>query len=241
MLSPLNRPEVPTNKILAALPAMDYERLLPNLKRVELQHSQVLFRAGEVIEFVYFPEASMVSLISDIASGDCAEVGVVGFEGMTGISCILGVDRSPYQGLVQYPNGAMRMTVQDLRKEFNLGGKLHERLLRYVQALLVQTSQVAACNALHSVSERLARWLLMSHDRCESNDLPFTQEFLGFMLGTRRATVTEAAIVLQAEGYIQYRRGHIRILDRDGLIEHSCECYTIIKTEFDSLIADRRL
>ncbi len=237
MLSPLSLPEPPKNKILAALPTMEYERLLPNLKPVELKHSEVLFRAGEIMEFVYFPNSSMVSLISETAAGDCAEVGVVGFEGMAGISCILGVDRSPYLGLVQYPNGAMRMTVQDLRNEFNLAGKLHTRLLRYVQGLLLQTSQVAACNSLHTVSERLARWLLMSLDRCQCKDLPFTQEFLGYMLGTRRASVTEAAIVLQAEGYIHYRRGHINIIDREGLVDHSCECYPVVKTEFDLLIA----
>jgi len=237
MLSPLSLPEPPKNKILAALPTMEYERLLPKLKPVELKLSQIVFRPGEVMEFVYFPDSSMVSLISETAAGDCAEVGVVGFEGMAGISCILGVDRSPYQGLVQYPNGAMRMTVKDLRNEFNLFGKLHAGLLRYVQGLLLQTSQVAACNSLHSVSERLARWLLMSLDRCQCNDLPFTQEFLGYMLGTRRASITEAALVLQAEGYINYRRGHIKILDRDGLIDHSCECYPVIKTEFDLLTA----
>ena len=237
MLTPSNLPETPKNKILASLPTVDYERLLPKLKPVELKHSQVLFRAGEVMEFVYFPDSAMVSLISETAGGGCAEVGVVGFEGMAGVSSILGVDRSPYQAVVQYPDGAMRMTVEHLRKEFDLAGKLHARLLRYVHGLLLQTSQVAACNGLHSVSERLARWLLMSLDRCQCYDLPFTQEFLGYMLGTRRASVTEAAIVLQAEGYIHYRRGHIKILDRDGLIDHSCECYAVIKTEFDLLIA----
>jgi CRP-like cAMP-binding protein len=189
------------------------------------------------MKYVYFPNSSMISLIAQTASGESVEVGVVGFEGIAGVSCVLGVDRSPYEALVQYPNGAMRMSVRHLRSEFDGGGALHARLLRYVQGLLLQTSQIAACNRLHVVSERLARWLLMSQDRCQCEELPFTQEFLGYMLGTRRASVTEAAVVLQAEGYIQYRRGHIKILDRPGLLEHTCECYPIVKTEFDFLIA----
>jgi CRP-like cAMP-binding protein len=179
----------------------------------------------------------MVSLISSTASGDSVEVGVVGFEGMAGISSVLGVDESPFRAIVQYPNGAMRMTMQDLRKEFSRGGAMQAGLLRYAQALLLQTSQVAACNRLHTISERLARWLLMSQDRCQCDDLPFTQEFLSLMLGARRPSVTEAAVVLQAEGYIHYRRGHITIVDRPGLLEHSCECYEVVKNEFDSLTA----
>jgi hypothetical protein len=202
----------PKNRILASLPTRDYERLSPQLKPVELHHSQILYRTG-----------------------------VVGFEGVAGISCVLGVDKSPYEALVQYPNGALRMRVADLRTEFKLAGVLHSRLLRYVQGLLLQTSQVAACNRLHTVSERLARWLLMSQDRCLCEELPFTHEFLSLMLGTRRASVTEAAIILQAEGYIHYRRGHIKILDRPGLLDHTCDCYPVVKTEFDLLIAPSKL
>ena len=225
------------NRILAGLSAIETERLLPQLTPVELHFGQILYGSGEVMEHVYFPDSSMVSLISATAGGDCVEVGVVGFEGMAGVSAVLGVEESPYEALVQYPNGAMRMSVSDLREEFNLGGALHARVLRYVQALLLQTSQVAACNRLHTLSERLARWLLMTQDRCKSDDLPFTHEFLGYMLGTRRPGVTEAAIILQAEGYISYRRGNIKLIDREGLIEHSCDCYPVIKTEFDVLVA----
>ncbi len=225
------------NHILASLPGCDYERILPHLQRVQLHHSDILFKAGDDMKYVYFPESSMISLIAQTVAGESVEVGVVGFEGIAGISCVLGVDRSPYEALVQYPDGAMRMSVHDVRAEFDRGGELQARLLRYVQGLLLQTSQIAACNRLHVVSERLARWLLMSHDRCQCDDLPFTQEFLGYMLGTRRASVTQAAVILQAEGYIHYRRGHIKILDRPGLLDHTCECYPIVKTEFDLLIA----
>jgi CRP-like cAMP-binding protein len=230
-------PDRPKNRILATLPATEYERLLPKLTPVQLQHSQVLYQSGEVMKFVYFPNASMVSLISSTATGESVEVGVVGFEGMAGISAVLGVDESPFEALVQYPNGALRITVKDLREEFNRGGALQARLLRYAQALLLQTSQVAACNRLHTISERLARWLLMSQDRCLCDELPFTQEFLSLMLGTRRPSVTEAAVILQTEGCIHYRRGLIKITDRDGLLDHSCHCYPVIKTEFDLLNA----
>jgi CRP-like cAMP-binding protein len=223
------------NHILSRLPYEDYERLRPHLEPVELRHSQVLHEAGEVMEYVYFPENSMVSLISRTAAGESVEVGVVGFEGIAGISAILGVDRSPHEAMVQIPDGGTRMEVRVLREEFKRAGALHDLLLRYTQGLLLQTSQVAACNRLHSVSERLARWLLMSYDRCACADLPFTQEFISLMLGVRRAGVTEAALILQAGGYINYRRGHIRIIDREGLEQYTCDCYTIVKAEFDSL------
>lgn len=185
---------------------------------------------------VHFPEKSMISIISHTAAGESVEVGVVGFEGMGGISSVLGVDKSPHELLVQFPDSAMRLQVSVLRDEFKRGGALHDMLLRYTQSLLLQTSQVAACNRLHSISERLARWLLMSDDRCQCQDLPFTQEFLSLMLGVRRAGVTEAAIILQAEELIHYTRGHIQIRDRAGLEEYTCECYQVIKDEFDLLV-----
>jgi CRP-like cAMP-binding protein len=224
------------NHILASLPPEDYQRLAPHLEQIELPHGQIIQEAGSQIEHVYFPQRSMVSLVSHTVEGQSVEVGVVGFEGMMSISAVLGVDKSPHEMLVQIPNGAMRLPVRALRDEFKRGGALHDRLLRYTQGLLLQTSQIAACNHLHSVSERLARWLLMSYDRCECEDLPFTQEFLALMLGVRRAGVTEAALILQAEESIDYKRGHIRILDRQELMEHTCDCYKIVKKEFDLLI-----
>lgn len=236
-----NEPRPPNkNHILASLPPEDYERIAHHLVPVQLTHGQIVQEAGEPIEYVYFPHNSMISLVSQTLEGESVEVGIVGFEGMEGISSVLGVDNSPHEGLVQIPDGAMRMSVQALREEFKRAGRLHDLLLRYTQGLLLQTSQVAACNRLHSVSERLARWLLMSDDRCVCDDLPFTQDFLALMLGVRRAGVTEAALVLQAEDYIHYRRGHIQIIDRAGLKDYSCDCYEIVKAEFDLLVGAQR-
>jgi CRP-like cAMP-binding protein len=231
-------PRLPNeNKILSRLPPEDYERLRPHLEPVELRHGQVLHEAGGMMEYVYFPQNAMTSLISHTAAGESVEVGVVGFEGIAGISAVLGVDRSPHEAMVQVPDGGTRLPVRVLREEFKRGGELHDRLLRFTQGLLLQTSQVAACNRLHSLSERLARWLLMSYDRCACEDLPFTQDFLSLMLGVRRAGVTEAALILQTEGYIHYRRGHIQITDREGLAQYTCDCYTIVRAEFDLLIS----
>ena len=233
-----NEPRPPNeNYILAHLPPEDYERLRPHLEPVELRLAQVLHEAGGRMEYVYFPLNAMVSLVSRTAAGESVEVGIVGFEGVAGISSVLGVDSSPHEAIVQIPDGAVRLRVRPLLEEFKRGGALHDRLLRYTQGLLLQTSQVAACNRLHSLSERLARWLLMSYDRCACEDLPFTQEFLSLMLGVRRAGVTEAAVILQAEGYINYRRGHIKIIDREGLEHYTCECYAVVKAEFDLLTA----
>jgi CRP-like cAMP-binding protein len=225
------------NHILSSLPPEEYERLAPHLEQVELPLGKVIQEAGGQITHVYFPERSMVSLVSHSAEGESVEVGIVGFEGMVSISAILGVDKSPHEMLVQIPDGALRLPVGALRDEFKRGGVFQDKLLRYTQGLLLQTSQVAACNRLHLVSERLARWLLMSVDRCVCGELPFTQEFLSLMLGVRRAGVTEAALILQAEECISYRRGHIKITDRKRLEEHTCECYLIVKAEFDLLIA----
>ena len=230
------QPRPPTaNHILAHLPPEDYERLAAHLEEVKLTNGQVLQESGELIEHVYFPINSMVSLVSETAAGESVEVGVIGYEGMEGIPAVLGVDRSPHRVLVQYPDGAMRLRADVLRAEFKRGGPLHNLLLRFTHGMLLQTSQVAACNRLHTVAERLARWILMSHDRCQCADLPFTHEFLALMLGVRRAGVTEAAIILQAESYINYRRGHIHILDREGLEAFACDCYAVIKAEFDLL------
>jgi CRP-like cAMP-binding protein len=234
-MSATPRPEF-QNNILASLPPEDYERLAPHLEPVELPHGKVIQEAGGKITHVYFPERAMVSLVSHTPDGDSIEVGIVGFEGMVSISAILGVDKSPHEMLVQINNGAMRLPVGTLLDEFRRAGTLHDKLLRYTQGLLLQTSQVAVCNAKHSVSERLARWLLMSRDRCVCDDLPFTHEFLSLMLGVRRAGVTEAALILQAEELIRYRRGHIKILDRQGLEDHACDCYEVVKAEFDLLV-----
>jgi CRP-like cAMP-binding protein len=231
-----SRPQL-QNHILASLPPEEYGRLAPHLEFVELTHGKVIQEAGEHIEHIYFPEKAMVSLISQTPDGATIEVGLVGFEGMAGVSAVLGVSRSPYEMLVQVADGALRLPVAALRDEFRRAGTFHDLILRYTQALLLQTSQIAACNRLHSVLECLTRWLLMSDDRCVCEDLPFTHEFLSLMLGVRRAGVTEAAMILQTDDCIRYKRGHIQITDRKALEEHSCECYPVIKAEFDLLIA----
>ena len=188
------------------------------------------------MDYVYFPSNAMVSLISQLSDGSSVEIGITGYEGMIGVSSVLGVDRSPHQAMVQIPDGAVRLKAGVLKDEFKRGGALQDSLLRYVQLLLLQTGQIAACNRLHSIGERLARWLLMSQDRCRCDELPFTQEFLAIMLGIRRAGVTEAALILQAKEYISYRRGQVKILDRAGLEDFTCECYRIVKDEFDRLV-----
>lgn len=233
MTNGLNQHSIPTdNHILRSLPPADYERILPHLKPLQFFHSEVLFESDQTIESVYFPNFGIMSLVAQDTQGQSVEVGIVGFEGVVGVSAALGVDKSPYQIVVQLPNSGFRMNVREFQDEFKRGGALQDLVLRYTHGLLLHTSQVAVCNRLHSLSERLARWLLMSSDRCKCVELPFTHEFLSLMLGVRRAGVTEAAIILQTEGYITYRRGHITIIDKQGLEEHSCECYPVLKKEF---------
>lgn len=226
---------VAENRILSALSAEDYERLTPRLEPVVLTHGQILHTQNDLIDYVYFPTNGMISLVSLTSDGSSVEVGTVGFEGMTGLSIILGVERPPHETLVQLPGDAMRLRADLLLEEFKRGGALHNLLLRYTQSLIHQISQIAACNRLHLVEERLARWLLMSHDRYEGESLPLTQEFIATMLGVRRAGVTIAASALQTEGYINYKRGHITVKDREGLEYFACECYQIVKEEFDRL------
>ncbi len=237
MANVLNHDSTPIeNHILRSLPPSDYERISPHLQFVQLSHSEVLYESDQTIQSVYFPNLGIMSLIAQDIKGQSVEVGIVGFEGVVGLSTVLAVDTSPYQVIVQLPNSGFRMNVRAFRDEFKRAGALHDLVLRYTHSLLLHTSQLAVCNRLHSLSERLARWLLMSYDRCKCPDLPFTHEFLGLMLGVRRAGVTEAAIILQTEGYIKYRRGHITIIDKEGLEEHSCECYPLLKKEFDSVV-----
>lgn len=223
------------NRILAALPAEEYERLAPHLKRVEMPRGEVLYRTHKPIEHVYFPLDSMTSVIATTRDGSAVEVGVIGREGMTGISVVMGVRESYAEMMVQLPDSALRLDTEALLAEFHRGGALQELLLRYTHATMVMVSQTVACNRLHHIAERLARWLLMCHDRALSNELPLTHEFIAMMLGIRRAGVTETALALQAEGFISYTRGHITITDRQGLEGFACECYGIVKEEFDRL------
>jgi CRP-like cAMP-binding protein len=224
------------NRILAALPDEEYARLEPHLMPVTLSLRQVIYKPHEPITHIYFPENAMISLVAITSEGESVEVGVVGREGVTGIPALLGVDATPNESMVQHADGAQKMRAEVARAEFKRGGVFQDLILRYVQANTIQVSQTALCNRLHTVEERLARWLLVTHDRVTSDELTLTQEFLAMMLGCRRAGVTDAAITLQADGYINYRRGHITIRDRAGLEEAACECYAIVRAEYERVL-----
>ena len=218
------------NKILAALADETYQRLLPHLETVTLPHGEVLYEMGGAVDYAYFPFGSLISLVTEMTDGRIIEVGLVGSDGMSGLTALMGEETSPERALVQIADGAARCELAVIKTEFDRGGDLQTVLLRYARALMKQVSRTAACNASHVAEERLSRWLLMSQDRVGSDELNLTQEFLAEMLGTRRATVSLAAMVLQTEGLISYNRGHIRIVDRKGLEEFTCECYRALSS-----------
>lgn len=224
------------NRILAQLPAQEYERLAPHLEPVPLTLGDVLHYPQEPVTHVYFPIRGTVSVIATFADGGGVEVGVVGNEGLFGVNVVLGSLTTPHEAIVQLPGEAFRIPAIILREEFKKCGQLQDLILRYTQAFIIQLAQTAACNRSHPMGGRLARWLLMTHDRAMSDELLLTHEFIAVMLGTRRAGVSEAASRLQNDGLIKYRRGHIQITDRKGLESISCECYPIVKREFDRLI-----
>jgi CRP-like cAMP-binding protein len=224
------------NKILAALPAEEYERLREHLTPVSLPLGETLYDQGGQIEYVYFVNTGVVSHVANMEDGASVEVGLVGSEGMIGLPVALGDDVSPNHAVVQIADGAMRMEAAALRDELGRGGRLQSLLLLYTLASHKQVSQTAACNRNHNIGGRLARWLLMCHDRVGGDELHLTQEFIAQMLGTRRSGVSEAAILLQAAGLIRYSRGHITILDRERLKEFACECYEVVRAEFERLL-----
>lgn len=227
------------NRLLSALPAKEYQRLLPDLEDVNLIFADILCEPGERIRHVYFPNDSIVSLLAAVGNHSTLEVGIVGSEGMVGISVFMGVDVSRNQALVQGAGTAMRMKATALRREAQHFGSLHRLLHRYSHSLLTQVSQSAACNRFHRVDARLARWLLMTHDRLGTNEFRLTQVFMSNMLGVRREGVNHAASALQQADLISYSRGIISILDRAGLEAVSCECYQIIKDESDGYLTKR--
>jgi CRP-like cAMP-binding protein len=224
------------NQILAALSAAEYQRLVPHLERVNLPIHQVLYSAGEPITHVYFPNQAVVSLVCIQEDGSTVEAGMVSNDGMVGLPVIWGGGSTTTTAFVQVADGAMRMKSEQLKAEFKRGGELQTLLLRYTQALFTQVTQTAACNRLHTIEERLARWLLIVADRVQSDQFPLTQEFIAQMLGCRRAGVTVAAGTLSRAGMISYKRGNITILNREDLEEASCECYSIIKNEYARLL-----
>ena len=226
-----------TNRLLAALPKKDYQRLLAESEPVTLSFGDILFEPGDHIRHVYFPDNSIVSLLSVVNERAHIEVGIVGNDGMAGLPVFLGVNQSRHRGLVQGEGRAVRMKAAVLRREMGNGGSLQKLLHRYTHSLLTQISQTAACNRFHMVNARLARWLLMTHDRIEGGEFRLTQEFLSQMLGVRREGVTLAAGVLQKQELIRYSRGQIRILDRAGLEAASCKCYAVVKDEYDNFLS----
>ena len=223
------------NRILASLPAEEYARLARHLEPVSLHLSQVLFRPDEEIRHVHFPTTSIVSLLTELEDGGGMEVGLVGREGIVGVSVILG-GRETKVATVQAAGEALRIEAAAVREEFKRGGELHSLLLRYTHALMTQISQSAVCNVRHPIDGRLARWLLMYHDRLGRDEFELTHEFMSNMLGVRRSGVSEVAAVLQQRGFISYQRGHVRILDRKGLEAFACECYPVVKEKFEAFL-----
>jgi CRP-like cAMP-binding protein len=226
----------PCNHLLDALPADEYERIAPTLEVVSMSLGDVLYEPGIRLRYVYFPTTAIVSLLHVLANGASAEIAIVGREGVLGISLFMGGETTPSRAVVQSAGQSFRMKAQHLKEEFGRFGPLMQLLLRYTQALITQMSQTAVCNRHHSVDEQLCRWLLLSLDRLSSNELAMTQELIANMLGVRREGVTEAAGKLQEAGLIRYRRGRITVLDRQGLEQRSCECYQVVKSEFDRLL-----
>ena len=224
------------NRLLASLPAHEYERLRPRLQEVAFSLGEVVYEFGGQLDYVFFPTTSIVSLLYTMENGSSAEMGLTGNDGVVGIALFMGGGTMPNRAVVQSAGGALRMKARVLQDEFAQGGKFQQLLLRYTQALITQISQTAVCNRLHSVEQQLCRWLLLSHDRLKVNELIMTQELIADMLGVRREGVTVAAGRLQDVGAISYVRGHIQILDRSKLEETVCECYRVVKDEFDRLL-----
>jgi CRP-like cAMP-binding protein len=224
------------NRLLAALPLEEYKRLLPHLEPFSFSLGEVVYESGGQLDYIYFPTTAIVSLLYIMENGATAEMGLAGNEGVVGIALFMGGNTMPNRAVVQSAGGAIRMKAKELQDEFAQGGQLQRLLLRYTQALITQISQTAVCNRLHSVEQQLCRWLLLSHDRVKADELIMTQELIADMLGVRREGVTVAAGRLQDLGAINYVRGHIKILDRKKLEATVCECYRVVKDEFDRLL-----
>ena len=229
-------PDPRNNHLLASLPDEACARLFPHLELVAMPLGKVLYESGNRLQHVYFPTNCIVSLLYVMKDGASAEIAVVGNEGVIGIALFMGGETTPSRALVQSAGHAYRLKGQLLKDEFNRSEELQHLLLRYTQALLTQMSQTAVCNRHHSVDQQLCRWLLLSLDRLSSNTLRMTQELIANMLGVRREGVTEAAGKLQAAGLIRYTRGQIAVLDRPRLESRACECYSVVKKEFDRLL-----
>jgi CRP-like cAMP-binding protein len=227
------------NQLLAAMPPAEWRRWQPHLEPVTLALGQVLYESGDTLGYVYFPTTAIVSLLYVMEDGASAEIAVVGLEGMVGISLFMGGESTPSRAVVQSAGQGFRLRAQLMKDEFNRAGPVLHLLLRYTQALITQMAQTAVCNRHHSLDQQLCRWLLLSLDRLRGNELVMTQELIANMLGVRREGVTEGALKLQKAGLIRYARGRITVLDRTGLEQATCECYAVVKKEYDRLLPAR--
>jgi CRP-like cAMP-binding protein len=232
--SPIQDPQ--QNSLLAALSAVERERIFPHLRLVSLPLGKVLYESGDLLRHVYFPTDAIVSLLYVLADGASAEISVVGNEGLIGIALFMGGETTPSRAVVQSAGHAYRLIGQVLKDEFHRNGPMQLQLLRYTQALLTQMAQTAVCNRHHTVDQQLCRWLLLSLDRLPGSRLTMTQELIANMLGVRREGVTEAAGKLQKHGVIEYSRGQITVVDRPRLEQLCCECYAVVKKESDRLL-----
>jgi CRP-like cAMP-binding protein len=233
-----NAADAHANRLLGLLSPKDYQRLKPHLQRVPLGYRQSLYRARQRLGYVYFIETGVGSLVNTMANGQAAEVGTIGNEGMVGLPLLLGDHRAPTSVYVQVPGAGLRMTAARFSAELARSASMRTVMLRYAHALFNQVAQSAACNHFHTLQQRCCRWMLMTHDRMQSDEFLLTQEFLAMMLGVQRTGVSLAAGALQRAGLIRYRRGVVTILDRRGLRQRACECYGLSKREFDRLLGD---
>jgi len=224
------------NQLLAALPDAEWQRLAPHIERVTLPLGHVLYESGTNVRHVHFPLDAIVSLLYVLEDGASAEIAVVGNEGVVGVAIFLGGESSTSRAVVQSAGQALRIRAHYIKEEFGRSGPVLHLLLRYTQALIAQMSQTAVCNRHHSLDQQLCRWLLLSMDRLAGDELTMTQELIANMLGVRREGVTEGALKLQRAGLISYARGRIKVLDRPGLEQRTCECYSVVKKEYDRLL-----
>jgi len=224
------------NKLLGALPQTEFDRVSAHLEVVSLTLGEVLYESGDKLDYVYFPTTSIISLLYIMENGATAEIGVVGNDGVLGIALFMGGDTTPNRAVVQSAGHAVKMPARELKAEFTLGGVFHNLLLRYTQALITQISQTAVCNRLHPIEQQLCRWLLLSHDRLDSDELVMTHDLISNMLGVRREGVTVAAQKLASQGLIRNDRGAITVLDRLGIERSVCECYKVVSEEYRRLL-----
>jgi CRP-like cAMP-binding protein len=235
---PMTNPKPADNDLLRSLSAAELKRLRPHLEPFAMPLGHVVYESGRILDHVYFPTTAIVSLLYVMENGASAEIAVVGNEGLVGISLFMGGQSTPSEAVVQAAGAGFRLEAGILMQEFNRGGAVLHLLLRYTQALITQMAQTAACNRHHALDQQMCRWLLLTLDRLHSSEIVMTQDLLSTILGVRRASISEAAGRLQKDGVIRYERGHITVLDRPALERRACECYAVVRKEYDRLLPD---